>query len=89
MRKFKFGILVFVVSLVIIIIGIVGKWETHYKIDGIVTKVTGESIIIEDFSGNAWNYDSAEFHVGDVVEMTMFDRGGSAENDIILEIDMK
>ena len=84
MRKLKTVIAVFAIAIALIVIGIVGKWETHYKIDGIVTDVTGKIVTIEDFAGNAWNYESAEFHTGDYVEMTMFDCGGSVENDIVL-----
>ena len=89
MRKIKLIVAVFVFSALLVVVGLIGNMETHYKLDGIVTYASENIVTVEDFAGNVWEIESAEFHVGDVVEMTMFDCGGSVENDIVVEIDMK
>lgn len=87
-RRNLISVTAFVVVLAVIIIaGIIGRMETHYRKTGVITSNECGIVTIEDFDGNMWEIESDTLRVGDVVEMTLFDVGtADVEDDIVQEI---
>lgn len=82
--KRKYVLAAVLVLAVILVIGIVGKLETHYKRTGFVTEATAGMILVEDTTGNLWELESAEFAVGDNVVLSMDTAGTSDITDDII-----
>ena len=87
-RRNLISVTAFVIVLAVIIIaGIIGRMETHYRKTGFITSNECGIVTIEDFDGNMWEIESDTLCVGDVVEMTLFDVGtADVEDDIVQEI---
>ena len=64
-----------VVTLLIILPGIVGWYETRYEREGVVITIEGTNVIICDTTDNEWVFEGEGFIEGDLVIMRMFDNG--------------
>lgn len=66
---------IMVVTLLIILPGIVGWYETHYEREGVVVAIEGTNVVICDATDNEWVFEGEGFIEGDLVIMRMFDNG--------------
>lgn len=77
------------VVLAILLIGILGKWESSYKRNACVQSVNDGIVTFKDNSGNLWACESEEFQVGEDVILVLHDCGtANAEDDAIMEIQL-
>lgn len=51
---------------------IAGEIDTHYKMDGIVKSVQGETICVIDAQGEEWGFVGDGYITGERVEITFF-----------------
>lgn len=59
---------------------IAGTLECRYTREGVVTKVVGNEISVEDTTHNIWVFEGDDFEEGDRVKLYMFD--GCTNSDI-------
>lgn len=86
MHKGKMLIAGIGVVLAIFLIGLLGRWESHYTRDGYVTEIQpGGVAVIEDYTGNIWEIQTEEFHVGDDVRMTFFNSSSAVIADAVID----
>lgn len=60
------------VSLVLLLLGVVGKIESEYTREGIVIERESNVFTIEDTTGNLWVVEDTNLNLGDRVELKMF-----------------
>lgn len=77
MKKFKNLVkttfqALFIFSIFFIAPGIAGNIETHYNRIGIVTATDNMRVVVEDSTGNIWEFEGDDFAKGDKVIMKMF-----------------
>lgn len=82
--KRKYILATVAVLAAIVMIGIVGKSETHYERTGSVTESSAGIILVKDDTGNLWKLKSTEFEVGDDVVLDMHTNGSSAITDDVV-----
>lgn len=64
--------LLFLTIALIVLPGVVGHWETHYKQNGVVTSVNNEAVLVVDSLNNKWVFEGKGFKEGDEVIMEIF-----------------
>lgn len=58
------------------IIGLTVKQNNYYPTDGIVTSVEADTVVVQDFNGNKWEFIGADdWQVGDICAMIMDSKG--------------
>lgn len=72
----------------LIIPGIAGMLESRYNYNGIITKVNGAEVFIEDVTGNVWEIESENYQVGDKVRVTFDTKhtDNTRQDDIIIKV---
>lgn len=70
-KKIIFGFFATVMLLIVIPLTM-GSIETTYTREGKVVEVHNTIVIIEDTTGNEWEYKTTNFSIGDNVKMKMF-----------------
>lgn len=59
----------------VILLGRVGWYETHYTMTGRITAIEAEEIIVTTDDGNVWAFNGDGFAEQDLVEITLFTNG--------------
>ena len=81
--------LTFFIIIFILIPGVMGNIETHYTMEGIVTDIEDNNIVVvEDVTGNIWALEARGFAIGQEVKI-IFDNNfteNNREDDIIKNI---
>lgn len=70
-KKLIFGFFATIMLLIVIPLTM-GSIETTYTREGKIVEVHNTIVIIEDTTGNEWEYEAADFSIGDNVKMKMF-----------------
>ena len=72
----------------LVVPGIAGFAETHYSHTAIVSEVDGDEILIEDSTGNLWEYEGEGYKVGDKLKVTFYTNltDNTKRDDIITKI---
>ena len=78
----------FFVGAVIIALSIVGTYETHYTMNGVVVASIGDEILVEDNTGNQWTFTGDGYIMGDKVRLTFFTNGtdSNRKDDEIVKV---
>ena len=70
-KKLIFGFFATIMLLIVIPLTM-GSIETTYTREGKIVEVHNTIVIIEDTTGNEWEYEATGFSIGDNVKMKMF-----------------
>ena len=70
-KKLIFGFFATIMLLIVIPLTM-GSIETTYTREGKIVEVHNTIVIIEDTTGNKWEYEATGFSIGDNVKMKMF-----------------
>lgn len=70
-KKLIFGFFATIMLLIVIPLTM-GSIETTYTREGKIVEVHNTIVIIEDTTGNEWEYEAIGFSIGDNVKMKMF-----------------
>lgn len=86
-KKLIFGFFATIMLLIVIPLTM-GSIETTYTREGKIVEVHNTIVIIEDTTGNEWEYEAAGFSIGDNVKMKMFNNytDNTILDDIITSI---
>ena len=76
------------ISVLLIVLGIAGNIESHYKITAEVVKVENGSVFYEDVTGNIWEEKTDGYEVGDMVKIKFYNNhtDSTREDDVIEKV---
>lgn len=91
MKNFKTYALIIVGFIVFFyVVGKIGYEEDHYTREATVTNVQNEIVYVMDTKGYYWSFESANFIIGDKIEMLMCaNHTGDISDDIIEKVALR
>ena len=69
----------------ILIIGRIGYWELHYKMDCEVVKIVDDVVTLEDGSGHLWEVENTTLELGETYTVVFFNNDTSIRTDDEIE----
>lgn len=83
MKKLQAATLVIILAALVFVL--VTCFPNNRTEDALVMGVTGDTVTVMTFSDeNVWTFDGDGYHVGDIVELTIYDRDTAAKSDDII-----
>lgn len=77
------------VVVMLLVVGRVGYWQTHYYRTGIVVSVEDGIVAVEDTTGNVWEVEADGYAEGEQVRMLMNTQGtdDAITDDTVVSMD--
>lgn len=57
----------------------------HYTMDCVVVDVEAQNVVVEDTTGNVWEFYGNDYLIGDKISVTFYDNGTDNRKDDIIE----
>ena len=69
----------------ILVVGRIGYWELHYKMDCEVVEIVDNVIPLEDSTGNLWEVEDINLELGETYTVVFFNNNTSIRTDDEIE----
>lgn len=82
------GFMIWFINFTVIIVGIIGRigyWDLHYKMDCEVVKIADDVVTLEDSTGNLWEVEDINLELGETYTVVFFNNDTSIRTDDEIE----